>query len=432
MIAATEDLRTAAVGRRAASRAAWRILPLAALGYAISFIDRVNIAFAALQMNRDLHFSATVFGVGAGLFFLSYAVFETPSNLILARVGARRWLARIMITWGLISAGTMFVTTPAQFYGMRLALGFAEAGFFPGLVYYLGQWFPPSHRGRTISLFYIAAPLSTVVMGGVAGSLLGLQGVAGLAGWQWLFLAEGAPAVILGVVFLFRLPDSPASAAWLAPDERAWLQARFAPVAPGRGALRRTLADRRVLALGAANFVILGGYYCFNLSAPTYLSQAAGLSAAEIGYLVAAGGLIATTAMLAMAVSSDRAGERFAHLAAPLALMACAFAVLAVTRAPGVVLAAYLAAILLNGALGGVFWAAAADVLEPPQAAVGIAVINTLGQMGSFLLPIAWGVARDRTGGFAAGLSLLPVAFLAAAAIAMWLRQDTRSRRRAD
>jgi ACS family tartrate transporter-like MFS transporter len=418
-----------AIGSRALAKAAWRILPLAALGYGVSFVDRVNIGFAALQMNRDLHFSASVYGVGAGLFFLSYAAFEVPSNLVLARLGPRRWLSVIMVAWGLLSAAMMLVRTPGEFYVMRLLLGVAEAGFFPGVIYYLGLWFPPSHRGRAISRFYVAAPLSTVVMGGLAGSLLGLNGTLGLAGWQWLFLVEGAPALVLGAVLLAFLPDTPATASWLEPRERAWLQRRTnagsaPPGVAANAGLARTLADPRVLAMGAANFVVLGGYYCFNLSAPLYLSGRAGLGPAATGYLVAAGGVIAAAAMLAFGWRSDRSGERFAHLAAPLALMAVAFAVLSLAPSPLIVMAAYLAAVGLNGAVGGVFWSAATDVLDSAQAAVGVAVINTIGQVGSFLLPVLWGIARDRTGGFEAGLSALPVVFLVATGIVLWLRRQ--------
>jgi ACS family tartrate transporter-like MFS transporter len=419
-----------AIGRRTLTRTAWRILPLVGLGYGVSFMDRVNIGFAALQMNRDLHFNASIYGLGAGLFFLSYAAFETPSNLLLVRIGPRRWLARIMITWGLLSAAMMFVRTPAEFYGVRLLLGFAEAGFFPGVVYYLGQWFPASHRARAISRFYVAAPLSTVVMGAFAGSLLGLQGRLGLAGWQWLFLVEGAPAVVLALVFLRFLPDSPRQASWLEPAERDWLVARLATEAAahgdGGGGVLRTFADSRVLLLGGANFFILGGYYCFSLSAPAYLHESAGLDAAGVGALTAASGLLAAGAMILWGWRSDRTGERFLHLGAPLALMAVAFAVMSQTTAAPVIAIAFLGAVACNGAVGGVFWAAAGDLLHPRQAAIGVAAINTIGQVGSFVLPVLWGISRDQTGGYRAGLTLLPLGFAAATALTLWLRRQAR------
>jgi MFS transporter, ACS family, tartrate transporter len=203
-----------AVGRSALRKAGLRLIPLFALGYGIAYMDRVNISFASLQMNRDLHFSASIYGLGAGLFFISYAACEIPSNLLLYRVGARRWFARIMFTWGLLAMGMMFVKTPVQFYVMRFLLGMAEAGFFPGVIFYLSQWFPPHMRARAISRFYISFPISTVLMGAMAGFLLDLQGKAGLAGWQWLFLIEGLPAVALSMVFLFFLPAGPATAKW--------------------------------------------------------------------------------------------------------------------------------------------------------------------------------------------------------------------------
>src|SRR5579872_7532879 len=211
------------IGVSALRKAGVRLISLIAIAYGVAYTDRVNISFAALQMNRDLHFSASAYGLGAGLFFLSYAACEIPSNLLLVRFGARRWIARIMITWGLLAMGMMLVKTPVQFYTVRFLLGMAEAGFFPGVVFYLSQWFPANVRARTISRFYVALPLSSVFMGGLAGVLLNLQGRLGLAGWQWLFLAEGLPAVILSFVFFFFLPNTPGDAAWLTTAERDWL-----------------------------------------------------------------------------------------------------------------------------------------------------------------------------------------------------------------
>src|ERR1700733_3717994 len=227
----TEEAREAAIGRSALRKASLRLLPLIGLGYGTAYMDRVNISFAALQMNRDLSFSATVYGFGAGLFFLSYAACEVPSNLLLCRLGARRWLARIMVSWGLVAMAMVFVRTPAQFYIARFILGVAEAGFFPGVIFYLTQWFPPEVRARSITRFYIAWPLSSAVMGALAGALMGLDGRLGLSGWQWLFAVEGLPAVILGVVFFFYLPDGPATARWLTEPERSAVLKRLADVA---------------------------------------------------------------------------------------------------------------------------------------------------------------------------------------------------------
>ena len=232
------------IGASALRKASVRLIPLIAIAYGVAYTDRVNISFAALQMNRDLHFSASAYGLGAGLFFLSYAACEIPSNLLLYRFGARRWIARIMITWGLLAMGMMFVKTPLEFYAVRFLLGMAEAGFFPGVVYYLSQWFPANVRARTVSRFYVALPLSSVFMGGLAGALLNLQGRLGLAGWQWLFLAEGFPAVILSVIFFFFLPNTPAEAKWLTAAERDWLvdQLRADNTAIGERHSRRRFA----------------------------------------------------------------------------------------------------------------------------------------------------------------------------------------------
>ncbi|MBS0332367.1 MAG: MFS transporter, partial [Proteobacteria bacterium] len=261
---------------------AWRILPLILAGYLVSYMDRVNIGFAAPTMNAQLGFTASVYGFGGGLFFISYALLEIPSNLALARIGARRWLARIMVTWGLVAMSMALVRTDWQFYLVRFLLGAAEAGFFPGVIYYLGLWFPQAYRGRAVSRFYIAAPLASVVMGAVAGGLLGLDGRLGLHGWQWLLIAEGAPAVILAAVFLKLLPDTPADASWLSAGQKAWLTARIAAdnaavAAPERSQLA-ALFRPAVIAITAVNFLYLGPYYAFTLSAPTILKEATGLS----------------------------------------------------------------------------------------------------------------------------------------------------------
>jgi MFS transporter, ACS family, tartrate transporter len=231
------------------------LLPIIALGYGISYIDRANVSFAALRMNRDLHFSNSTYGLGAGLFFLSYAICELPSNLLLVRVGARRWIARIMFTWGVLAVGMMFVHTPIQFYTMRLLLGAAEAGFFPGVVFYLTQWFPANMHARAVSRFYVAVPLSSVLMGFVAGWLLNLHGRLGLAGWQWLFLIEGLPAIILSFIFLVYLPDRPEDAKWLTSEERDWLLNRVRQERPASKIIhtddiRRALMDYRIALLG--------------------------------------------------------------------------------------------------------------------------------------------------------------------------------------
>ena len=421
----------AAIGRSALAKASRRLLPLLGLGYGVAYMDRVNISFAALRMNADLHFSATVYGLGGGLFFLAYAVLEIPSNLVLARVGARRWIARIMITWGLLAAAMMFVRTPSQFYVMRFLLGAAEAGFFPGAVFYLMRWFPAAHRGRAISGFYIAYPLSNVFMGMAAGVLLGLHGRLGLAGWQWLFLAEGLPAVALSLVFLLFLPDEPATAPWLTDQEKAWiadgLAADRAALAhePDPG-LKATLLSPLVIGMGLVNLLSLGGYYAFSLSAPAVLTQYTGLGVTPVGLLVAAAGLLGGGAMVLVSRRSDRLNERYLHVAAPLTIVGLAFAVMALAHPPIVTMISYLVAQTAYSAAAAVIWLIPSDRLSGRSAAGGVAAIGAIGMIGSFLAPYGWGLLKDATGGYAAGLLALPALFFVAAAIVLWLRASVR------
>ena len=421
----------AAVGRSALAKAAWRLLPLLGLGYGVAYMDRVNISFAAQRMNADLHFSATVYGLGGGLFFLAYALFEIPSNLILARVGARRWIARIIITWGLLAIGMMFVRTPLQFYVVRFLLGAAEAGFFPGAVFYLMHWFPAAWRGRAISGFYVAYPLSNVVMGTVAGALLGLNGRLGLAGWQWLFLVEGLPAVVLSAVFLRFLPDTPAAATWLTAPEKAWIASglagdRAAMAREPDPGLRPTLLSPLVIAMGVVNALYLGGGYAFTLSAPILLAQATHLDPTGVGFLVAAGGLIGAAAMLLNSRRSDRRRERHLHLAVPLMIEGAAYAAMTLAGAPLAFGVAYLVAQAAHAGGAAVFWLIPSDRLAGRSAAAGVAAINGVGMIGSFAAPYAWGVLHDATGGYAAGLGVLPVLFFVAAGVVLWLRWAAR------
>jgi ACS family tartrate transporter-like MFS transporter len=419
------------VGRTAIRKASWRLLPLLGLGYGIAYMDRVNISFASLQMNDDLHFSATVYGLGGGLFFLSYALLEVPSNLLLVRFGARRWLARIMFTWGVLAAGMMFVRTPAQFYVMRFLLGAAEAGFFPGVVFYLMQWFPAEHRGRAISRFYVAFPLSSVVMGGIAGALLNLHGQLSLAGWQWLFLVEGIPAIVLSAILLMRLPDSPAQAAWLTDDERAWIRARLAADHAALGdtdhSLTRALLDPFVWLLGIGNLCILGSSYAFTLSAPAVLQGATQWSTTHVGYLVSGTAVLGAFAMVVNGWHSDRRRERHVHTVIPLALMAVAFLAMGMSVAAWIVVPAYVVFFMGSNAVQAVFWLIPSDVLHGRSAAVGVAAIGSIGMVGSFIGPYAWGIAKDFTGSYQVGLLSLALPHIVAAMIVLVVRHRARS-----
>ncbi len=430
----TDDCAEDNIGRTALSKASWRLLPLIALGYGIAYIDRSNISFASLQMNQDLHFSASVYGFGAGLFFLSYASLEVPSNLLLVRFGARRWIARIMLTWGVLAAAMMFVRSPIQFYVMRFLLGVAEAGFFPGAIYYLMQWFPAEYRGRAISRFYIAFPLSSAVMGAVAGPLLNLHGYYGLSGWQWLFLLEGLPAVVLGAVILLYLPESPAKAKWLTNDERSWILQRLAADKAALGntpqhGLLRTLMDPRVLKLGFCNFCIMFSTYAFTFSAPAVLKEATRWDTTSVGLMMSLAALLGAAAMALNGWHSDRRRERYLHVVVPLALMASAFVVLGTSTFTGVLIAAYVLVVICTHGVQAAFWLIPSDALHGRAAAIAVAAIGSIGMIGAFIGPYAWGLAKDYTGSYQGGLLAVAVPFIASAVVLLRVRTAARSTR---
>jgi ACS family tartrate transporter-like MFS transporter len=419
------------IGKAALRKASWRMIPLLGLGYGIAFMDRINISFASLQMNRDLHFSATVYGFGAGLFFLAYAVCEVPSNLLLYRFGARRWLARIMLTWGLLAMGMMLVRTPVEFYAMRFLLGMAEAGFFPGVIFYLSEWFPARMRARVISRFYIAYPLASTFTGVVASPLLRLQGRLGLAGWQWLFLLEGLPAVLFSAVFLRYLTDRPKDAMWLSVEEREWLVGEMAsqPVDRGHGEnVWKMLRDPRVWTIAGIFLCMLTASYAYQLSAPAILQGATGLGVSGVGWVVAGGGLLGAAAMLGNAAHSDRSGERRWHVAVPFVLMSVMFAASGLMRIPWVVAGALTVVSACNAGLQTPLLALPATFLRGKSMAAGIAAMNTLGMMGGFLGPWVMGVVKDHTGNYRLGLVALVVPSLVGAALVLTLRVRGRVR----
>jgi MFS transporter, ACS family, tartrate transporter len=415
------------LGQRALRKASLRLLPLLGVAYGVAYIDRANVSFAALQMNQALHFSASIYGLGAGLFFLSYALFEVPSNLLLLRYGARRWLARILVSWGLLAMAMLLVRTPTQFYLMRFLLGAAEAGFFPGIIFYLTLWFPAQQRARSISHFYVAFPLASVVMGAVAGALLHLQGRLGLAGWQWLFLLEGLPAVVLGLVFLLRLPDSPATARWLTAEERAWILDR---IQQEQQAIARGSADSwRVWAREPRFWVMVCFYFCvitatysYNLSAPAILTQLTHLDPTRIGFLISAASLLGAVAMIANAYHSDRTRERSLHIALPFVLVALGYLLGGLTTQPILGVAALSLSVIAYAATLGIHWTIPSTFLSGRSAASGIATINSIGMLGAFAGPYAMGRARDLTGNYQRGLLLLSLPCLVVIALMLWLR----------
>jgi ACS family tartrate transporter-like MFS transporter len=419
-------LDDAAVGRRTLRKAAWRLIPLLALGYGIAFMDRANISYAALAMNRDLHFNAGIYGFGAGVFFVSYGVCEVPSNLLLLKFGARRWMARIMLTWGVLAAAMLLVRTPASFYILRFLLGMAEAGFFPGVFYYLSMWFPQAMRARTVSRFYVAFPLSNVLMGLVAGLLLELNGRMGLKGWQWLFLVEALPAIVLSVVIFLVLPDGPKDAGWLEPKERAWLVARLEQdrveiggERDGQGGLWRVLREPRLWLVALFFLCQLGTGYAYSFSAPAIIVAVTGLSVGRAGYVLAAMALAGAAAMLGVSWISDRWSAQRGIAAGLSLLMGAGYFTAGVAHSPWIVLGALAVATLCNFGAQCPSFAVLTTFISGPSVAIGIAAANTFGILGGFLGPNWMGWSITRTGDYRWGLSLLLVPCVVGA-VAIW------------
>jgi ACS family tartrate transporter-like MFS transporter len=402
-------------------KASWRLLPIISIGYCLAYMDRINISFASLRMNSDLHFSATVYGLGAGLFFIGYAICEVPSNLLLLRFGPKRWLARIMLTWGLLAAAMMFVRTPLQFYSLRLLLGIAEAGFFPGIIYYLTLWFPASRRARAVSGFYIALPLSSVVMGSLAGWLLGLNGKLGLTGWQWLFLVEGLPASFYSLVILRMLPDGPDQASWLTEEEKDWLRRQLAAdsahahLGHQAGALR-ALISPKVWLIGLFFFCALTCSYGYGFSAPAILQSVTGWSVGQVGYLVACFGAAGALGMLFAGANSDRTGDRALHCIVPCCVMAAGYFVASCGGPPWLVVASLAASFVAFNALQGPALAIPTQFMAGPAAAAGIAAMNTITMFSGLVGPYWMGRMKDATGGYNLGLRGLMIPSLVAAA----------------
>jgi len=422
-----------AIGKSAQRKASLRLLPVIGIGYGLAYMDRINISFASLQMNRDLHFSASVYGFSAGLFFIGYALCEVPSNLLLLRFGAKRWLARIMFTWGFLAVAMMFVRTPLEFNIVRFLLGMAEAGFFPGVIYYLTLWFPAHMRARAVSRFYIALPLSSVVMGSLAGWLLGLGGKLGLAGWQWLFLIEGLPAVLFSFVILKMLPDGPAKAAWLTPQEKAWLTGQLktdgeqAHLGHEAGVMQALLSPK-VWVIGAYFFCALTTSYAYGFSAPAILQGVTGWSVANVGFLVACFGLAGAAGMLLNSAHSDRSGERALHCIVPCIVIAAGYVTASYARAPFMVVAALAASFIAFQSVQGPALALPSQFLAGRAAAAGIAAMNTITMFSGFVGPYWMGLMKDATGSYQAGLRGLALPALGAAAVMFALTQNLKRR----
>lgn len=417
----------------AAAKVRRRLVPFLFFCYIFAYLDRINVGFAALQMNAALGFSAAVYGFGAGIFFVSYTAFEIPSNIILARVGARRWIARIMISWGLISAAMMFVRDASTFYALRFLLGAAEAGFFPGIIYYLTRWVPARERARTVATFMTAVVTAGIVGGPISGALLTLDGFGGLAGWQWMFLLEGLPAAVMGLVVLRVLTDTPDEASWLTLGEHRALAAALsgeASVEAGRAhGVGEALRHPWLWVLALVYFVVPVALYAFGFFLPQILQAAFAGSALQIGLLSAIPYLAGAVGMVVTSRHSDRTGERLRYVAAGAAVAGAAFVATAFVQGLGPSLVLLSIAMLGLASMFGPFWTLATSFVHGVGAAAGIALINSVGNVGGFVGPYGIGYLRDTTGGFAAGLVAIGVVVVIGGALVLAV-PDAAARRR--
>jgi ACS family tartrate transporter-like MFS transporter len=410
-----------------------RLVPFLSVLYFAAFIDRVSIGFAAQQLTRDLGFSAYVFGLGAGIFFVGYCFFEVPSNLALHRVGSRRWIARIMITWAVVAGAMVFMTSVSSFYWLRFLLGVAEAGFFPGIVYYMTQWVPAERRAKLVGRFMVAIPISTAIAGPLSSAILKLDGMYGVSGWQWLFVIETIPSLLLGLITLICLPDTPAQAKWLTIDEQQWLEDTLRQERLGSGSAQgsgmwKALFDPKVLLFSLCYFGVELGLYGVILWIPQLLTTM-GIPAASVGYVAAIPYTVAAFVMIWWSSHSDRCGERVGHLAiaavaGSLGLAASAFlsnlpvtAVLAITLGTAGTLAVL-----------PIFWSLPTRHLQGAAAAAAIALINALGNLGGFTGPFIIGWIKTATGSYSWGLVTLACGVLSTGVIAMLIGDVTQKR----
>ena len=413
---------------RTIKRVTMRLVPFLVLCYFVAYLDRVNVGFAKLTMDADIGLNEASYGLGSGIFFIAYFFFEVPSNLILEKFGARKWIARIMVTWGILAGAMAFIGGETSFYVVRVLLGIAEAGFFPGIIFYLTLWFPASHRARIIGLFMAAIPLSSVIGAPVSGALLGMDGVMGLHGWQWLFILEAIPAIVLGVVVFFYLTDGPSQAHWLQADERAWLVERLALERRQREqernfSVREALLDGRVWILSIVYFGAVACNYGFSFFLPTIV-KAFGLTNLQTGFVTAIPYLAGTVALLLWTRRSDRVGERKFHTAIPLFLAVLGIAVSTQLSDP----IAKMIALSVAGA--GIFaalpmiWTLPTAFLSGSAAAGGIAVINSVGNLSGFAGTYAVGYIKQVTGSFTGGLLTLAGAGVVGLVLVLMLRHD--------
>ena len=408
---------------RTYAKVTWRLLPFLFICYVAAYLDRVNVGFAKLQMLADLQFSETVYGLGAGVFFIGYFFFEVPSNIIMHKVGARVWIGRIMITWAIISAAMLYVTSPTMFYVLRFLLGVAEAGFFPGIVLYLTYWFPAQRRSRMNALFMIGIPIAGVIGGPLTGWILNaFIGAHGLAGWQWLFAIEAVPSLILGVFTLFYLPNSISGASWLSADEKQLLQENIASESGGKNdhALSGVFGNPRVWLMAAIYFCCMMGLYGVSFYLPTLIKAAGVKDALDVGMLTAIPYGCAVVAMLFNARSADRTGERRWHFSVASALGGLGL-MLATIYGDNVTLAMAALSLGTAGLLATmpVFWTYPSAILGGTAAAAGIAMINSVGNLAGFVSPSIIGWMKDVTHSTNAGMYVVSAALFLGAVLAL-------------
>ncbi len=410
------------------SQLSWRLLPFLFLLYIVAYIDRINVGFAALQMQGQLHFSDRVYGLGAGMFFAGYFLFQIPSNLILHRVGARHWIGLLMLLWGCVSASTMFVKTPRDFYWFRFLLGLAEAGFFPGMIFYLKSWFPEAARARAVAMFMTAGPIAGVVGGPLSGFLLGLDHRAGLSGWQWLFLLEGIPAVLMGLIVYSYLEDAPRKASWLTVEQKDWLLSKLATESESNKSL---IAANPLLVLGGIRIWFLAFiYFALNtcsygisLWLPTMLRSWSVAGNKTLGWISAVPYLIAAIVMVLVGRHSDRTGERIWHVSISAFAGAIALFIAAYSSSIIASVAAVSLAMTAVSSMVGPFWALPTRWWQGSAAAVGIAAINSLGNLGGFLGPYMIGAVKSGTGSFRGGFLAVSGVLVIGAALSPLLSQ---------
>lgn len=413
------------VGRRARRRIAWHLLPLLFVMYVICYVDRANLSFANLRMSVDLGFSDRVYGFGAGIFFAGYVLFEVPGAIIVERWSARKWIARIMLSWGLVTILTGFIHTAQQFYAARFLLGLAEASFFPGVIVYLTHWFRSADRAKAIACFYSAVPASSIVGSLVAGWLLRVHW-NGIAGWRWIFIVEGIPPILLGIVAIFYLPDNPREARWLPEQERAWISAVLESELQARKkacdyTIWQAIRDRYVLLLMVPYFLALVGAQAAVFWVPTFIKRLSGLPPSQVAWWVALPGLMGVVCMLLNAWHSDKSGERRWHTAVPLLMGGLAYLLIPSTSgfAPAMIL------LVLGGFMFGyypVFWSMPTQFLSESAAAASFGLINSVGHSGGFIGPSVVGTLNDLTGSMNAAFLFIGACYVFAGVIVPAIR----------